>query len=117
MKDDQRLAFLREVFAMQSAGKLSSTSTKNLISDILKSGAQPDDLEKYAAEQGYIQVSDEAEIAKIVAQVIQENPQAAQDVKNGEQKAIGFLTGQVMKKSLGKANPALAQELIKRQLT
>jgi aspartyl-tRNA(Asn)/glutamyl-tRNA(Gln) amidotransferase subunit B len=74
------------------------------------------DIESFAQQKGYIQVSDEGEIAKIVAQVIKDNPQAAADVKNGEMKAIGFLVGQVMKASKGKANPQLAQDLIKKQL-
>jgi len=47
---------------------------------------------------------------------VAENPQAAADVKSGEMKAIGFLVGQVMKLSQGKANPSLAQQLIKKQL-
>lgn len=62
-------------------------------------------------------VSDESAIEAIVQQVITDNPQAAADIKNGEMKAIGFLVGQVMKQSQGKANPALAQKLIKKQLT
>lgn len=62
------------------------------------------------------QISDEGEITKIVEQVIKDNPKAAEDVKSGEMKAIGFLVGQVMKESKGKANPSLAQDLIKKQL-
>lgn len=61
-------------------------------------------------------VSDEGAIEAIVRQIISENPQAAADIKNGEMKAIGFLVGQVMKQSQGKADPALAQKLIKKQL-
>jgi aspartyl-tRNA(Asn)/glutamyl-tRNA(Gln) amidotransferase subunit B len=76
----------------------------------------PEDIESFATEHGFIQVSDEGEIAKIVEQVLAENPKAAEDVRNGEMKAIGFLTGQVMKASKGKANPSLAQTLIKKQL-
>jgi len=63
-----------------------------------------------------LQVSDTAEIEKTVRQVLDENPQAAADVKQGETKAIGFLIGQVMAKSQGKANPKLAQETIKKLL-
>ena len=74
------------------------------------------DVEKIAEEMNLLQVSDEGEIAKIVAQVIDENAAAASDVKNGETKATQFLVGQVMKLSKGKANPTLAQELIKKQL-
>jgi aspartyl-tRNA(Asn)/glutamyl-tRNA(Gln) amidotransferase subunit B len=51
-----------------------------------------------------------------VARVLSSNEKAAEDVKSGEVKAIGFLVGQVMKESKGKANPAMAQELIKKQL-
>ena len=63
-----------------------------------------------------LQLSDESEIEKIVEEVLEQNPQAANDVKDGEMKAIGFLVGQVMAKSQGKANPQLAQQLIKKQL-
>ena len=45
--------------------------------------------------------------------MIEDNPQAAEDVKNGEEKAIGFLVGQVMKASKGQANPQITQKLIK----
>lgn len=109
--------YLRGVFDLQKAGKLSSTNAKALLTSLSTSGAEPKELAKYAEEQGFIQESDEEEIAKIVTEVISENPQAAEDVKNGEMKAIGFLVGQVMKKSLGKANPGLAQTLIKKQLS
>jgi aspartyl-tRNA(Asn)/glutamyl-tRNA(Gln) amidotransferase subunit B len=61
-------------------------------------------------------VSDEGAIAEIVKQVLEQNAKAAEDVKNGEMKAIGFLVGQVMKLSQGKANPGMATELIKKQL-
>jgi aspartyl-tRNA(Asn)/glutamyl-tRNA(Gln) amidotransferase subunit B len=68
------------------------------------------------ATSSRLQVSDEGEIEKIVAEVLAENAKAAEDVKNGEMKAIGFLVGQVMKKSKGQANPQMAQELIKKHL-
>jgi aspartyl-tRNA(Asn)/glutamyl-tRNA(Gln) amidotransferase subunit B len=52
----------------------------------------------------------------IIEQVLSNNQKAAEDVRNGEMKAIGFLVGQVMKASQGKANPAVVQELIKKHL-
>jgi len=67
-------------------------------------------------ELNFKQESDESEIEKIVKAVLDENQQAAEDVKNGEAKAIGFLVGQVMAKSQGKANPQVAQKIIKAQL-
>lgn len=96
-----------------SDNKLSSTAAKEVLAELLKSGGDP---EKIATDKNLIQNSDEGEIAKIVEQVLAENPKAAEDVKNGEMKAIGFLVGQVMKNSQGKANPALAQQLIRKQL-
>jgi aspartyl-tRNA(Asn)/glutamyl-tRNA(Gln) amidotransferase subunit B len=77
-----------------------------------------DDPEKIAKAKNLIQVSDTAEIEKIVAQILAE-PTAAQavaDIKSGNDKAIGFLVGQVMKASQGKANPGLAQKLIREKL-
>jgi aspartyl-tRNA(Asn)/glutamyl-tRNA(Gln) amidotransferase subunit B len=99
-----------------SGGKLNSNSAKQLLSELLGIKELPNDVEQYAEEKGYIQVSDEGEIEKIVSEVLSENPRAAEDVKNGETKAIGFLVGQVMKKSQGKANPQLATQLIKKHL-
>ena len=99
--------------------KLNSNNADALLFDLSLGGKFHDpnrDPEAVAQEQSYIQVSDEGEIAKIVEQVLSENTKAAEDVKNGEMKAIGFLVGQVMKASKGKANPSLAQELIKKQL-
>jgi aspartyl-tRNA(Asn)/glutamyl-tRNA(Gln) amidotransferase subunit B len=104
------------VYKLINDDKLSSSRAKDLIQDIFTLGSVPKDIEEFATGKGYIQVSDEGEITKIVDQVLKDNPQAAEDVKNGEMKAIGFLVGQVMKTSRGKANPSLAQDLIKKQL-
>ncbi|HSX43475.1 MAG TPA: Asp-tRNA(Asn)/Glu-tRNA(Gln) amidotransferase subunit GatB [Candidatus Saccharimonadales bacterium] len=93
--------------------KLSSTAAKEVLAALHSGGG---DAEKLASEMNLIQVSDEGAIAEIVAKVLADNAKAAEDVKNGEMKAIGFLVGQVMKESKGKANPALATELIKKQL-
>lgn len=93
--------------------KLSSTAAKEIWVEMYSGGGDP---EVIATERNLLQVSDEGEIAAIVQEVLNANEKAANDVKNGEMKAIGFLVGQVMKQSKGKANPALAQELIKKQL-
>ncbi len=98
---------------MVEANKLSSTAAKEVLAEMLKSGEDP---EKIAEKKNLIQVSDEGAIAEIVAKVLADNAKAAEDVRNGEMKAIGFLVGQVMKASQGKANPALATGLIKKQL-
>ena len=94
-------------------GSLSSTGAKQVLIELCKKDADP---EAVATSLSLIQVSDDSFIADIVTQVINENPGAAGDVKNGELKAIGFLTGQAMKISKGQANPALVTAEIKKQL-
>lgn len=116
LKDIERSELFSAVYTLVKADKLSSTNVKALILDVLQQGVLPENIEQFAAEKGYIQVSDEGEIAKIVTQVIADNPKAADDVRGGEMKAIGFLVGQVMKASKGKANPSLAQKLLREQL-
>jgi aspartyl-tRNA(Asn)/glutamyl-tRNA(Gln) amidotransferase subunit B len=92
---------------------LSSTGAKDVLH---YTQANEGDVGQNAEKLNLLQISDEGEIAKIVEQVLADNPKAAGDVQSGEIKAIGFLVGQVMKLSRGKANPALATELIKKQL-
>lgn len=111
IKAKQQLA---ELSQMVNENKLSSTSAKSLLQEVITNNTNPEELAK---EKNLLQVSDEAAIEKIVAEVLSENAKAAEDVKNGEMKAIGFLVGQVMAKSKGQANPALAQQIIKKQLT
>lgn len=116
VKDIDRADIYGEVYKLVKANKLSSTNAKILLSNLLKEHVRPESVEKFAQESGFIQVSNEAVIAKIVEIVIKENPKAANDLKKGEVKVIGFLVGQVMSKSRGQANPELARELIKKHL-
>ncbi len=97
---------------MVSAGEISSSAAAKLL-DALKSNT---DARALAQKLNLIQVSDVSEIEKVVVDVLNENQQAAQDIKNGEEKAIGFLVGQVMSKSKGKANPTIAMDVIKKHL-
>lgn len=99
---------------MARDNKVSSTGAKAILIELVTNGGDP---EKIASDKNLLQVSDEGAIADIVAKVLVDNPKAAEDVKNGEMKAIGFLVGQIMKASQGKANPSMAQELIKKQLS
>jgi aspartyl-tRNA(Asn)/glutamyl-tRNA(Gln) amidotransferase subunit B len=104
---------LVELAEMRVKNMLSSTAADEVLRIVLEELQSPKEV---AEAKNLIQVSDEGEIEKNVAEVLAENSKAAEDVKNGEIKAIGFLVGQVMKKSQGKANPQMAQELIKKQL-
>jgi aspartyl-tRNA(Asn)/glutamyl-tRNA(Gln) amidotransferase subunit B len=112
----EHLRSVVDVYNLLKENKLSSTNAKQLFADLIGLDVLPENVEAYATEKGYIQESDEAAILAIVDQVLADNPKAAEDVRSGEMKAIGFLTGQVMKASQGKANPALAGQLIRKQL-
>lgn len=94
--------------------KVSSTGAKAVLTQLVTVGGDP---EKIAQELDVLQVSDEGALEAIVDTVIAANPKAADDVRNGEMKAIGFLVGQVMKESKGKANPGMVQQLLKSKLT
>ncbi len=114
--DTDRQKLYLAVYELLSANQLSSTKAKELITTLLMTAELPPDIVSYAKDHGFSQVSDSEEINRFVSQAIADNPKAAQDVASGEAKAIQFLVGQVMKLSHGKANPELAQQLIKKQL-
>ncbi|MBI3494492.1 Asp-tRNA(Asn)/Glu-tRNA(Gln) amidotransferase subunit GatB, partial [Candidatus Saccharibacteria bacterium] len=100
---------------MVTANKLNSTAAKDIFAELLKRGGDPEEIAK---EKNLMQVSDEGEIIKVVEGVLADpaSQKAVEDIKAGNDKAIGFLVGQVMKQSQGKANPALAQKLIRERL-
>jgi len=99
--------------AMVKSGKLSSTAAKAVFDEMLKSGEEPSDIAK---KLDLYQLGNEAEIDKLVSDVIAANPKVADEIKAGKQKAIGYLIGQVMAKSHGKANPEAAAQLIREKL-
>ena len=68
------------------------------------------------AEAGFKQISDSGALQAAVDEVIAENPAAVADIRAGEKKAIGFLTGQIMKKTRGQANAGVVQQLIRESL-
>ena len=74
------------------------------------------DLKKIIEEKGMVVVSDTGAIENFVKEVIAENPKAIADYKNGKTNVVGWLMGQVMKKSGGKASPKTATELLKAEL-
>lgn len=106
---------LIDLAQMSEKNEISSTSAKELFHDLLKGATNP---RKLAEERNLLQVSDEAAIAEIVDEVMNDPSSASSiaDIKAGKEKAIGYLVGQVMKRSRGKANPALAQKLIRNRL-
>ncbi len=98
---------------MVKKAEVSSSGAKVVLLNMIHTGDDPSEIAK---NKNIIQVSDSDEIEKMVDMVIKSNPKAANDIRNGETKVIGFMVGQVMKESKGQANPSLAKELIQKKL-
>lgn len=115
LQDTLQSAGFIELAKMVDANELSSTSAKEIFLELLTSDQSP---RAIAEAKNLLQVSDEAAIAAIVDEVLADpsSAKAIEDIRNGNDKVIGFLVGQIMKKSQGKANPALAQKLIRERL-
>jgi aspartyl-tRNA(Asn)/glutamyl-tRNA(Gln) amidotransferase subunit B len=73
-------------------------------------------IDELVKKMGATQISDEGAIQSLIMEIIDANPQSVIDYKNGKDRAVGFLVGQVMKKSQGKANPAITNKLIVEEL-
>lgn len=104
-----------ELSDMVAKSELSSTSAKDVFVELLLGDGSPREI---AESRNLLQVSDEGFIESIVDEVLSDpaSTQSIEDIKNGKAKAIGYLVGQVMKKSRGKANPSMAQEFIRKKL-
>ena len=94
-------------------GELTSKNVKDITCDILE---REDSIDSIIKEKGISNITDNNQVLEIIKQVIDENPESVEDYKNGYDRAIKFLMGQVMKVSHGKANPSLAMELLKEEL-
>ncbi|MGL5270101.1 MAG: Asp-tRNA(Asn)/Glu-tRNA(Gln) amidotransferase subunit GatB, partial [Selenomonadaceae bacterium] len=96
-----------------SKGTISSKIAKTVFEEMWASGDEP---EKIVKEKGLVQITDTKAIETIVDAVIAANPKPVEDYKGGNEKSIGFLVGQVMKQSKGKANPGVVNQLLKEKL-
>ena len=112
-------AELLELSEMVEKKELSSTAGKEIFLEMYDRKNTSKTPHQLAKEMNLMQENDEEALGKIIDEVLAapECAKAAEDVRNGEMKAIGFLVGQVMKKSKGKANPATVNELIKAKLS
>lgn len=100
---------LAKLVSLIDAGEVSNAQAKKLVDDLM-AGKDP---QKSAEEKGLRQVSDTGAIEKMVTEVLDANPQAIEDFKNGKDRAVGFLVGQVMKKSRGQANPGMVNKMVR----
>ena len=71
---------------------------------------------KIVEKNGWIQISDENAIKEVVIKILDNNPQSIADFKAGKDKALGFLVGQAMKETKGKANPQLLNKMFKEEI-
>lgn len=109
---------LTDLTEMKEKGELSSTAVKEVFLRFFDPQMKTKDARAIAKELNLIQENDTGAIEKIVDEVIADPAcaQAVADFKAGSEKVIGFLVGQVMKKSQGKANPAAAQKILREKL-
>lgn len=109
---------LDKLVAMNMGKELSSTATKEVFLRLFDSQMKGRGTEQIAKELGLIQENDLGALEAIVDVVLAkpETAQAQEDFRNGEEKVIGFLVGQVMKESKGKANPSAVQEILRQKL-
>ena len=109
---------LEDLSEMKDKGELSSTAAKEVFLKFFDPQMGKKDTKTIAKELNVIQENDTGALEAIVDQVLADpaSAQAITDFKNGQEKVIGFLVGQVMKASRGKANPASAQQILRSKL-
>ena len=103
---------LAKLVEMIDTNEISSKQAKELIDDIM-TGKDP---VESAKEKGLQQVTNTDELSNMIKEVLDENAQAIEDFKAGKGRAVGFLVGQVMKKSKGQANPGLVNQILQEEL-
>jgi aspartyl-tRNA(Asn)/glutamyl-tRNA(Gln) amidotransferase subunit B len=106
-------AYLVDLIKYVDDGTISISIAKKVFDEMFANGTDPGAIIK---EQGLVQISDEGELLEIIRQVIQENAPSVADYKAGKKKALGYLVGQAMKLTKGKANPQLLNKLLEQEL-
>ena len=105
---------LAKLVMLIDKGTISSSIGKKVLTELFENPKDPEEIIK---EKGWIQISDEGAIKEVVLKVIEANPQSVSDFKGGKDKALGFLVGQAMKETKGKANPQMLNQMFKEELT
>jgi aspartyl-tRNA(Asn)/glutamyl-tRNA(Gln) amidotransferase subunit B len=104
---------LKNLIDLIEKGTISNNIAKKVFAEMFRTGKSPQDIVK---EQGLEVVSDSGQLAEVVKKVISANPKSVEDYLGGRQKAIGFLMGQVMKETRGKANPQMVNQMLREKL-
>lgn len=90
-------------------GTISSKIAKKVFRELAQNGG---DAEAVVKAKGLVQISDEGELRKIISGILDNNAQSIEDYKNGKDRAVGFLVGQVMKATKGQANPPMVNKIL-----
>ncbi|MEO0249323.1 MAG: Asp-tRNA(Asn)/Glu-tRNA(Gln) amidotransferase subunit GatB [candidate division WOR-3 bacterium] len=106
-------AHLVELLRLIQSGTITGRIAKDVFAEAYRTGRMPHEI---VHEGGLTQIADETALRSVVQRVIEENPEAVQNFRKGKEQAIGFLVGQVMKATQGRANPQLAQQLLREEL-
>ncbi|MDP3016018.1 MAG: Asp-tRNA(Asn)/Glu-tRNA(Gln) amidotransferase subunit GatB, partial [Deltaproteobacteria bacterium] len=104
---------LAEMLNMLKDGTISGKIAKDVFEEMYRTGDPPARIVK---EKGWVQILDMGEIERVIEKVIQANPKLVEDYQKGKEKVFGFLVGEAMKESKGKANPKLVNELLRKKL-
>lgn len=94
-------------------GTISSSIGKKVLEELFENSKDPEEIIK---EKGWIQISDEGAIKEVVLKILEANPQSIADYKGGKDRALGFLVGQAMKETKGKANPQMLNKMFLEEL-
>jgi aspartyl-tRNA(Asn)/glutamyl-tRNA(Gln) amidotransferase subunit B len=105
---------LAEMLKMIEENIISTKIAKEVFTEMFETGKLP---QVIVEEKGLVQIVDEKEISQIIDLVLEEHPKAVEDIKKGKSKAMGFLVGQVMRLTKGKANPQLVNKILKQKLS
>ena len=105
---------LAELVSLIDKNIISSSIAKKVLEELFENPKAPS---KIIEEKGWIQISDEGAIKEVVLKVLEANAQSVADYKAGKDKALGFLVGQAMKETKGKANPKMLNKMFIEELS
>lgn len=107
-------AAMADLLKLIAKGTISGKIAKQVFAEMWTSGKDPETIVK---EKGLVQISDTGALEELAAKVIAANPQSVADFKAGKKKAVGFLMGQIMKETKGKANPQVVNGILTKMLS
>ena len=104
---------LGKLIMLIDKGTISTSIAKKVLTELFENPKEP---EKIIEEKGWVQISDEGAIKEVVLKILEANPQSVADFKAGKDRALGFLVGQAMKETRGKANPQMLNKMFLEEL-